>query len=127
MSKNVIHGHKVDVFNRENIAVERVSGLGDPCVEGKVYVMTVLNAPTPVPQTTSLFFQEGPVATSGPNGITNEALLAVVIDRLECFQRGAYKCRENALAITKLEEALHWLGHRSNDRERRGVEGKNDL
>jgi hypothetical protein len=45
------------------------------------------------------------------------------IDRLQSFQSGDFACRENALALTKLEEALHWLDHRTKDRQRRGVEG----
>ncbi len=57
------------------------------------------------------------------DGFTNEVLLAIVLDRLRAFQSGALACRENALAITKLEEALHWLGHRSKQRTTRGVEG----
>ena len=39
---------------------------------------------------------------------------------------GDFACRENALALTKVEEALHWLNHRTADRQRRGVEGKNE-
>lgn len=70
-----------------------------------------------------LVFQHGPVKEVGTNGITNEALLAIVIDRLEGFQRGDYRCRDNALALTKLEEALHWLHHRTLGRVARGVEG----
>lgn len=71
----------------------------------------------------TLLFQNGPVNEAGVNGITHEALLAVVIDRLECFQKGPYSCRENALALTKLQEALHWLNHRTRERVARGVEG----
>lgn len=71
-----------------------------------------------------IIFQNGPIGSGdSPNGITNEALLAIVIDRLEAFNAGPYKCRENALAITKLEEAVLWLNERTQDRERRGVEG----
>lgn len=51
----------------------------------------------------------------GVNGVTMEALLAICIDRLECFQKGPYPCRENALALTKIEEALLWL-HRRTER-----------
>jgi hypothetical protein len=57
------------------------------------------------------------------NGITNEVLLAIVLDRLNGFQQGEFKSRENALAITKIEEAMHWLHHRTREREARGVEG----
>jgi hypothetical protein len=68
-------------------------------------------------------FQKGPLAETGPNGISNEALLAIVIDRLQCFQAGEFRCRENAIAITKLEEAMHWLHQRTRERVARGVEG----
>jgi len=68
-------------------------------------------------------FQDGPIAEAGINGISNEALVAVVIDRLQGFQSGDYKCRENAIALTKLEEAMHWLQHRTRERVSRGVEG----
>lgn len=70
-----------------------------------------------------LHFQNGPIKEVGVNGITHEALVAVVLDRLRAFQAGDYKCRENALAITKLEEALMWLHKRTQGREARGVEG----
>jgi hypothetical protein len=70
-----------------------------------------------------ILFQNGPIAEAGVNGITNEVLLAILIDRLEHFQAGQYACRENALALTKLQEAQHWLHHRTLARMRRGVEG----
>jgi hypothetical protein len=71
-------------------------------------------------------FQNGPVAEVGVNGGTNEALIAVVIDRLQGFQSGAFACRENAIALTKLQEALMWLQQRTRDRLVRGVEGKTE-
>lgn len=55
-----------------------------------------------------------------------EALLAVIIDRLQCFQAGPYACRENAIALTKLEEAMMWLQKRTRDRLARGVEGTHE-
>ena len=68
-------------------------------------------------------FQNGPIAEAGINGVTQEALLAIVIDRLRSFQQGPYSCRENALALTKIEEGMLWLQKRTLDRMRRGVEG----
>lgn len=68
-------------------------------------------------------FQKGPVAEDGVNGCFMEDLLAIVVDRLESFQAGDFACRENALALTKIEEAVHWLNHRTKDRIERGVEG----
>lgn len=69
-------------------------------------------------------FQDGPIGSPADvNGASNEALVAVVIDRLQGFQNGPYACRENALALTKLEEAMHWLHSRTRERVQRGVEG----
>lgn len=68
-------------------------------------------------------FQNGPIKEVGTNGVTHESLLAIIIDRLQCFQDGPFACRENALALTKLEEAMHWLHHRTLARLARGVEG----
>jgi len=70
-----------------------------------------------------LDFQNGPIAESGVNGITHEVLIAILVDRLEAFQKGPYACRENALALTKLQEVQHWLHHRTLARMQRGVEG----
>jgi len=70
-----------------------------------------------------VFFQNGPVAENGINGCHQEDLLAIVIDRLRHFQAGPFACRENALALAKIEEAMHWLNHRTADRQAQGVEG----
>jgi len=72
-------------------------------------------------------FQTGPLKEAGLNGISDEALLAIVVDRLEGFNEGPYRCRENSLAITHIQEALHWLQHRTNSRQRRGVEGTHQV
>ena len=68
-------------------------------------------------------FQNGPINEAGVNGLTQEVLLAIVADRLRSFQAGQFACRENALALTKIEEAQHWLQQRTLARMRRGVEG----
>ena len=71
-----------------------------------------------------IHFQRGAIAEHGVNGITNEALIAIVVDRLLGAQDGPFKCRENALAITALEAASLWLARRTLDRMSRGVEGQ---
>lgn len=73
-----------------------------------------------------LDFQEGSIPEVGLNGLTNEALLAVVIDRLRDAQAGPFPCRQNALALTKAEEALMWLHNRTTERIARDVEGKHE-
>lgn len=71
-------------------------------------------------------FQNGPVAETGVNGLTHEVLLSILVDRLEHFQVGPYACWENALALTKIQEAQHWLHHRTRQRMARGVEGTHE-
>lgn len=73
--------------------------------------------------TLTILFQNGPIAEHGVNGVTQEALLAIIIDRLESFQKGQYACRENAVALTHLETAKLWLFKSTLDRMSRGVEG----
>lgn len=68
-------------------------------------------------------FQNGPIKEFGVNGIPDEALYAILIDRLQGFQKGQYSCRENAIALTHLETALMWAQKRTHEREARGVEG----
>lgn len=68
-------------------------------------------------------FQDGPIQEVGVNGVTGEALVAIVIDRLRSFQAGPYKNRENAIALTHFEEGLMWLQRRTRERMARGVEG----
>ena len=47
-------------------------------------------------------------------------------DRLKGFQSGDFACRENALALTALEECLLWMNKRVEDRASRGVLGTNN-
>ena len=83
-----------------------------------------------------LSFQNGPIGSPADmNGLTGEAIIAVAIDRMRGFQftrddagnytkaPGPFACRENAIALTKLEEALMWLQKRTRERMARGVEG----
>lgn len=87
-------------------------------VEGHMYQLVVGD------DSSHLHFQRGPVKEYGVNGLQNEQLLAVLVHRLGVLNK-AFPCRENSLAITKLEEARMWLEKRTADREARGVEGTN--
>lgn len=71
----------------------------------------------------TVIFQNGPLPKAGVNGVTHEVLLAIVADRLRSFQIGPFACKENACALTHIEEAPHWLQQRTLARMRRGVEG----
>lgn len=72
----------------------------------------------------SILFQCGGIPDHGVNGITHEALLAIIADRLECFQAGPFACQENATALQNVNEALRALHKRTQKRIVRGVEGK---
>ena len=67
-------------------------------------------------------FQHGAVKENGVNGVTNEALLAILIHRTQVLNK-RFPCRENAVALTKMEEAKMWFDKRTADRQARGVEG----
>ena len=72
-------------------------------------------------------WQDGPLGNppdmSKQNGAFIEGAIDACINRLKFFQDSKFSCRENALAITKLEEALLWLQKRMIDRQAQGVEG----
>ncbi len=116
-----ITDHKINPAN-DLITIWAIDGPG-PGGASHEYVLEPQGDAKPV----ALAFQKGPIAEAGVNGITNEALMAVVIDRLRSFQGSDYRCRENALAITHLEEAMHWLHHRTRARMARGVEGTSEV
>jgi len=72
-------------------------------------------------------FQHGP--RNEPNstpGVLDTDLLEIVRDRLKGFQSGEFACRENACALTHIEEALMWMNKRVTDRAQRGVLGTNN-
>lgn len=77
-------------------------------------------------------WQEGPLGRGAdriePNGAFVETVIAIAKQRIEYYQGtkdkpSKFACRENAMAITKLDEALMWLNKRTLDRENREVEG----
>jgi len=70
-----------------------------------------------------IHFQEGPVKEQGVNGIQQEDLLMILIDRLRSFQAGPYACEENMRALVFLEEAQRQLVGRTNRRKTAGTEG----
>ena len=81
------------------------------------------NDPAFVDVYASVDFQNGPIKEHGVNGCHNEDLIAIVIDRLEHFQKGDFACEANAEALESLYLALDALRNRTNDRKERGVEG----
>lgn len=127
-----IHDHKVNPANDVlTITVEDQPGAGGA---NHLYKVTGFNSETNPSdpfaalynagaEHSTILFQNGPIAEVGVNGVTHEALLAIVADRLRSFQKGPYSCKANACALTHIEEAMHWLQQRTIERMRRGVEG----
>jgi len=57
------------------------------------------------------------------HGVIDTDLLEIVRHRLQCFQQGNFATRENAIALTHIEEALMWMNRRVEDRIERNVLG----
>jgi hypothetical protein len=72
-------------------------------------------------------FQNGPIGEVGANGVTHEALIAILIDRLEGFQAGPFSNCHNAIALHHLRLCQETLLDRTRERIARGVEGTHNI
>ena len=70
----------------------------------------------------SFTIQNGPIKEAGKNGCQVVDVIAVAKHIIEQLN-AKFPCRENAMTITKLDEALMWQEKRTRDREARNVEG----
>jgi len=119
--QEILTDHHGSQFNRDSIRVRAVLDGENAFVKGHApdhYVVEfgddgVVDMP----------FHTGDPNTWEPNGITNEALLAIALHRLRAFQEGPLHNRENALAVTHIEGALFRLRARAEERERSQVSG----
>lgn len=68
--------------------------------------------------------QRGPILEHGVNGCQIDDIIKFCTETIRTFN-AKFPCRENSIAITKLEEGLLWLEGRRLDRVARNVEGKN--
>ena len=78
-----------------------------------------------VPPIVSFDIQSDPIGEVGVNGCQARDMLEYCLRLIQSFN-AKFPCRENAITITRLEEALMWQDARTKDRERRKVEGKNE-
>lgn len=111
-----VPGADTDLNSRITITVDDAPGPG-----GAHHDYTMLVGEMPIP----IYFQKGGVRD--PNnepGTSNEALLAIVRDRLECFQTGLFACESNAIALRAVCDAMEALASRTKERLARGVEGR---
>lgn len=119
--------HQDGVLNKEL----RVFAMDEPGIGGAHHVYEIDQLPPGETPCTyrgawvQINFQNGPLGDGQEiNGVSNEALLAIVIDRLECFNAGPFACKENSAALAHLKIAMSALHQRTRDRIERGVEGK---
>lgn len=104
--------------DHNGVAVNAISSLADGTdVEGHEY--QILSGP----KTTAISFQRGGVVDNGVNGLTNEALMNVVLHRLLVLD-AKFPCGENKQAIAFLSDSLSALESRTASRTARGVEGR---
>lgn len=109
------------IQKRNNLnEVYRVGGKGPG---GAYHDYQIRFATESVGKTLDVPFQIGPRTDSNRNGILDVDLLEIVRDRLKCFQDGEFATRENAIALTHIEEALLWMNKRVEDRAERNVLG----
>ena len=115
-----IESHKVNPANDTlTITIRDEPGSGGACHDYEIAL--------PDGSGVRLGFQNGPIAEVGVNGITHEALLAILIDRMQSFQAGPYACDENGAALNALEAAQDYLHARTKNRMARGVEGTHNV
>lgn len=127
-----LHGHKVNPANDKlDVIVLDEPGAGGACHH---YLIAGFALPIDddtdsgmIMESAFLPFQDGPINEVGVNGITHEALLSILIDRLESFQAGDFACEENANALNNLQAAQAWLQKRTKDRMARNVEGTHEV
>lgn len=127
MTQRLLSSHKVNPANDKlRIEVLDEPGQGNACHNYRISGFDTTNNPSEElgqTQGVEILFQNGPIAEFGVNGVTQEALLAIVEDRLIGFQQGPYACSDNQTALYHVQSAMQWLQKRTRDRMARGVEG----
>jgi len=115
--------HKVNGLND----ALRIDVLGEVGPGGAFHCYSIVYVADLVPHCQDIRFQNGPIQEAGINGISNEALLAIVEDRLLGFQSGEFACELNGRALAFVRAALDALKLRTEGRVARGVEGTNQI
>lgn len=135
-AKRELDSHKINGANQQlRIEVMDEPGAGGACHHYTVSGFDTMSNPANESKLgflysfnrMSIVFQNGTIPEAGVNGVTHEALLAVLIDRLESFQLGAFANDYNAIALAHLHSAQSTLLARTRERMARGVEGTHTL
>lgn len=128
--KDIVSNSQIDIWIEVSIKKENNLKLKTTTMkiltEGHKYELKGFENPTNTQEIQ--FIEKKPEVPGGTklktvnDGTTNEALLEVLINRMK-YQQNRFQCKENAFVIANLEESLMWLEKRTEDREKRHVEG----
>lgn len=121
-AKREITSHKVNPCND----LITLAVLDEPGAGGANHRYLASFVSAGIPHAYGIDFQNGPIAINGVNGLTQEVLLAIVIDRLEAFQRGPFACKDNEDALGMIKGGLTCLLKRTQRRMEQGVEGTHE-
>lgn len=119
---------KLSTIQKRN-NLNEVFRAGEPGPGGAYHdytIMTIGELPGQEDSTTVgiIQFQKGARKDpSARHGVLDAELLEIVRDRLKAFQQGEFATRENACALTHIEEVLMWMNKRTEDRAERSVLG----
>lgn len=94
---------------------------------GRTFMMVggdVDNSPT---YAIDINWQDGIIGDGVQNGAFIEDVLEAARQRLLFFNGTKFRCRENSIAITKIEEVLQWLDWRTRQRLLQEVENTYDV
>lgn len=118
--------HKIGAFNKEHISVYAIDEVQEKTGANhdyEIHLHQSTEAGKDVLQTLRIKLQKGPLKEAGANGFSDQALIAIVLDRLQGFQKGEYPSTDNEEAISHLELCLEAMARRYKERANRGVEG----
>lgn len=124
-----ITSHKLNGLN-DALRVEAIDEPGDGGACNHYRITRMVFVPVselPSTDTCEIKFQNGPIGEEGANGISNEALLAIVEDRLVGFQTGKFSHLMNVIALLDVRSAMNALHRRTADLVERGVEGTHQV
>lgn len=119
---NRIESSRISQVDRKLAIVSDIISAGGAATKYEVWSLASDGEPEML--LSALKFHQGDPAEVGVTGITNEALLAILISRMEGFLKGPFHSPLNVEALQHLRSALACLENRTRDRMARQVDGK---